>query len=286
MHGHFAHPEKLTTLQFLKQSGFSDLFIERFWRPFFGGVFLENELSTPADFFLFTLKMFATGTATLPAAGMSALPQQLAAQIARENLRLNTPVMQIAPGRIVLRSGEEITASKIVIATEASVACPWLGIHEPPVFREAICVYFTAPAPPHDEPLLMLNAQKDGLIQTLTVQTNICPTYSMGRKPLICVSIVKAAPSDDTALEGKLRGECAEWFGHSAVAQWRLLKIYRIARALPPCHFNVRVKNVLKEKEKEGILVCGDWLETPSINGALQSGRTAAEKIAALIKAR
>ena len=48
---------------------------------------------------------------------------------------------------------------------------------------------------------------------------------------------------------------------------FRFLKRYSIPKALP------KVK-----KEKNG-LHCGDWLETPSINGALVSGRKVAEKI-------
>ena len=61
----FSNPEK-TTLQYLKDLGFSSAIIESFFQPFFGGIFLEKELQTSSRMFEFVLKMFSSGTAAYP----------------------------------------------------------------------------------------------------------------------------------------------------------------------------------------------------------------------------
>jgi len=71
----------VTTKEFLRQRGFSRDVIERFFRPFFGGVFLESELGTSSSFFEFTFAMFALGRAAVPARGMQDIPRQLAAAL-------------------------------------------------------------------------------------------------------------------------------------------------------------------------------------------------------------
>jgi hypothetical protein len=46
----FAQPAS-STISFLKSYGWSDRIIENFFKPFFGGVFLERELHTSSNFF-------------------------------------------------------------------------------------------------------------------------------------------------------------------------------------------------------------------------------------------
>ena len=68
-----------TTEEGLREEGFSRQMIEQFFRPFLGGIFLEGDLKTPISMCHFVLRMFSSGSATLPAAGMGAIPVQLAA---------------------------------------------------------------------------------------------------------------------------------------------------------------------------------------------------------------
>jgi predicted NAD/FAD-dependent oxidoreductase len=65
------------------------------------------------------------------------------------------------------------------------------------------------------------------------------------------------------------------WFG-STVASWRHLRTYRIEHALPvvsPASRDPRVE--------AGVYVCGDHREGASIQGAMVSGRRAAEALLA-----
>ncbi|MDL5052311.1 NAD(P)/FAD-dependent oxidoreductase [Oscillatoria laete-virens NRMC-F 0139] len=281
LRGDLSVPAEMTAMDFLRREGFSEKFISSFWRPFYGGVFLEKNLETPAPFFLFTLRMFASGHAMLPHGGMAALPARLAKQIAPENLRLNCPVTQIAPGEVTLSSGETIHTDKIVVATDGRTACKLLGLSTVLVFRETICAHFAAPHPPYEEPILTLDSGPESFIQTLSVQSNVNPGYAPAGQALICLSVVPTPAQmalDDAAIESKLRTTCEAWFG-AAVNDWRLLRIDRIRDALPECGAGEKFAPLLEEKSRTGIELSGDWLESPSLNGALASGRKTAEKI-------
>ncbi len=84
----FAKPE-VTTAYYLEKRGFSKKIIERFFRPFFSGIFLENELKTSSRLFEFTFRMFALGHAALPAKGMEEIPKQLKAQAEKNRISVS-----------------------------------------------------------------------------------------------------------------------------------------------------------------------------------------------------
>ena len=50
-----------TTLQYLIDFGFSSKIIDRFFKPFFAGIFLESSLKTSSRMFEFVYKMFGEG---------------------------------------------------------------------------------------------------------------------------------------------------------------------------------------------------------------------------------
>ena len=61
--------------------GFSDAIIDRFFRPFLGGIFFDRELQVTSRLFEYVMRCLATGENCLPAGGIGAVAQQLAAQI-------------------------------------------------------------------------------------------------------------------------------------------------------------------------------------------------------------
>ncbi len=79
-----------TTLQMLQKRGISAQAIRRFFRPFFGGVFLDDTLSAPASLFRFYLKKFTSGRVFVPAEGIGALPAQMASRLLPGTLRLES----------------------------------------------------------------------------------------------------------------------------------------------------------------------------------------------------
>ena len=105
----FASPD-VSAMEFLREFGFSPEVIQRFFRPFFGGVFLESELQTSCRMLQFVFRMFAAGHATLPAEGMGAIPKQLADPLPKDRLRLASEVTGIDDTTVLLASGERLRA--------------------------------------------------------------------------------------------------------------------------------------------------------------------------------
>ena len=65
----YARPETTADAR-LRELGFSDAIIDRFFRPFLAGVFLDPTLSVSSRAFEFCFRAFAAGATAVPAAGM------------------------------------------------------------------------------------------------------------------------------------------------------------------------------------------------------------------------
>ena len=276
----FRRPET-TTLEALSAAGFSDALINGFFRPFFGGVFLETELRTSSRMLDFTFRMFSSGDAALPAEGMNAIARQLAASLPPDSVRLNSPVAAIETDALTLNSGERLTADALVIATEQDVAARLLGQATVSQFRGVACMYFAAEKSPVAEPILVLNGEgaAAGPVNNLCVPSLVAPSYAPPGAALISASILAdhAPEADDAKLELAVRAQLAGWFDDSTVRRWRHLRTYRIARALPEQRHVMLADGRAGVRVRPGIYICGDHLDTASINGALRAGRLAAE---------
>lgn len=272
----FRDPET-TSLQALQGAGFSPPMIERFFRPFLGGIFLDSELRTSSRMLNFVFRMFSLGNACLPAEGMEAIPRQLAAALAPDSIRLGARVVRVGPGAVTLSTGEEIRAKSVVVAVEGLVVRELLGDTISPAGQGTTCFYFSAPRPPIAQPLLVLNGDGRGPINNLCVPTVAAPSYGPGDKSLVSVTVLGIAKDPDRLL-GDVREQLGEWFG-TAVEEWRHLRTYSIPYALPaqsPPALNVPERPV---RWQHGIYVCGDHRDNASIQGAMVSGRRTAEAV-------
>ncbi len=259
-----------TTAEALEARGFSSSMVERFFRPFFGGVFLERGLSTSSRFFEYTFRMFSEGDAALPALGMGEMARQLASRLPAGALRLSAPVAAVSEGRVTLSTGEPVAASSVVVATEAAEARTLLRIPTRES-RGVSCVYFDAPADPVGEPLLVLNGEGRGLVNHLAVLSAVAPTYAPRGRSLVSVSVLGPDVPDAETIREELRG----WYG-DAVRGWRHLRTYRIPAALPVFVPPTSVATPASPRLGRHLFVAGDHRLVPSIQGALLSGRQAA----------
>lgn len=274
----FEQPEGLT-LDFLRWHGFSDTIIDRFFRPFFGGVFLEKELATSSRMFRFVYRMFAAGDATVPEDGMAALPRQLATRLPTGSIRLNSPVAAVEPGRVCLQSGEVVETNAVVVATDGPAAARLLNWPAAKSCRGVTCVYFAADASPIQEPTLVLNADEPGPINNLAVMSDVAPSYAPNGQALISVSVLGIPGNDDADLIEAVRQQLAGWYGDVA-RRWRHLRTYRIANALPDQTAPALDPARRSAQIARGLYVCGDHRADASINGALHSGWLAAQACA------
>ena len=71
----------------VQDEGFSEAIIDRFFRPFLGGIFFDTGLSVTSRLFQFVMRMLATGSNCLPAGGIGAVAEQLAAQLPPGSVR-------------------------------------------------------------------------------------------------------------------------------------------------------------------------------------------------------
>lgn len=271
-----------TTADFLQSPcGLSADLVERFFRPWFTGVFLEDELATSSRFFKFAFRMFALGDAALPELGMGAIAKQLADGLPPSMLRLSTCVKSLDRLHAHLDGGEIIDGRALVLAVEGPTAAQLTGgLFRPPASGSTTCFYYAASEPPVAESLLVLNGDRTGPINNLCVPSNVAPTYAPPGQALVSVSVVGTKSSPSADLASAVHRQLREWYG-SEVDRWSPLRSYYIQHALPlqPAHF--RDSGGPLARIAEGLYRCGDYCETSSIQGAMISGRKAAEAVLA-----
>lgn len=267
-----------TALEALRSLGLSPRVVERFFRPFLGGVFLDRELSTSSRMLDFVTRMFSLGYAALPARGMGALPEQLAEALPAGSLRLGEAVDAVESGAVRTAAGERIAARAVIVAADGSAAARLLPAVEEPRWRSTACLYFDAPEPPVEGPILVLDGGGEGPVNNLCVPSSVAPGYAPAGRALVCASVIGSPVLSDGELEAAVRAQLRGWFG-AVVDGWRHLRTYRIEHALParePPSLEPRDRTV---RLGPGLFVCGDHRESASIQGALVSGRRAARAV-------
>ncbi|QNH62380.1 protoporphyrinogen/coproporphyrinogen oxidase [Hymenobacter sediminicola] len=270
------------TLTFLRRYGWSEHIIDSFFRPFFGGVFLDRGLSTGSNFFEFVYQQFIEGEAAVPALGMQQIPEQLAQRLPAGTVRLNTPAEAVEGTTVRLRGGETLEAAAIVVATDGNTTArllPHLPQLHATAWRRTTCTYFSAPSSPgRQDRLLRLNAMPGQLAHNVSFPSDVAPDYAPEGRTLVSVSTHGEHGLPETTLTALLRAELMLWFGEE-VARWQHLRTYDLPHALPvypggqpPCQ-ELRLTSTLYR--------CGDYTAYPSLNAAMATGREVAEMLLA-----
>jgi phytoene dehydrogenase-like protein len=296
--------EEMTTATSLARQGFSPAIRERFFTPFFGGVFLEREMRTSSRYFEFLFRMFASGDAAVPRDGMEAIPQQMAAKLRSGTLTTNAVVKALRREKLVFAidvdGSAPLRARAVVLATPEPEmrrllqslpgAAPAKSLAKPRSWNRTTTFYYAADRPPVQEPILMLNGEgrAAGPVNHAMVMTEVSRAYAPAGAHLISASVVGEAPNADAAmtkLEEQVREHLREWFPSEA-DRWEPLGGFQVQYALPMQRVAEWEKsnNSVAGKAGAGIFACGDFLETASIQGALASGRRAAAATIATLK--
>jgi phytoene dehydrogenase-like protein len=278
----------ITTLASLHAAGFGPRMIDRFFRPLLGGIQLDPTLGGSARMAEAVLHCLATGDSAVPAKGMQAIPDQLAAHLAPGTVHLGVEVGSVQPGSVTTTDGRRVTAPTVVVATEGPAAARLLGDHgvTDPGSREVGCVWFDAPVAPISQRLIVLDGVRSGPALNVTVMSNIAPEYVTSAAPSGHALVAAACPnSADIAeldqaesLDKAVRAQLRRWWGPQ-VNQWRTLRVDLITHGQP----DDAPPSAPKQRQAlgDGLFVCGDHRDTPSIQGALFSGRRCAAAILA-----
>ena len=277
LHELFNRPET-STLQYLQEMRFSPSMINRFFRPFLGGIFLDANLLTSSRVAEFVLRMFSSGNTALPTNGMGTIAKQLASHLQEEHVHTQTKVIGIQGKTLQLASTETVKAEIIVIATENSIGTQLDPNIIPLPYRRVACLYYASSYSPISGPYLVLNGDGRGPINNLCVLTQVAPTYAPPGRQLISVSVLNFNEQQTSRLELEVRNQLHEWFG-SQVKDWQHVKTYLIKEAQPAQDPPFTQASTRSSKIRDGIFVCGDYRATATINGALGSGRQTAELV-------
>ncbi len=274
-------PER-TIAQALSDRGFTPAMIERFFTPFFGGITFDPTLGASSRMMEFVFRCFASGDATVPRLGMQQIPRQLASRLPREVISLNTRVTSIESGRVVTTSGD-YRANNIVLACEGPEASRLRGLPPAP-WRSSRTLWYAFPGEaPAGQRTLILDGDPGHLAQNVAFMSTVSSSYAPADHTLMCVTPPASAEllalSDDE-LDARVRARLKEWFG-PRVASWTLLQAQRIVHALPDQSPPWLTKPEWPTRLAPGLYVAGDHRDTASIDGAMFSGRRAAESILA-----
>jgi phytoene dehydrogenase-like protein len=263
----------VSTLDALRAAGVSDTAIDRFFRPFLSGVLLETELSTARRFTDLLLRGFARGDQAVPAAGMGAIPHHLAERLSPGTVRCDTPVREVAPGRVTLEDGSTLTAGAVVVATDPPSASELVAALKPVTMNSVVTHYHLAPEPPTPDSVIVLDGQARGPVANSVLLTAAAPSYAPGRH-LVSSSVVRG-----DAGELAVRRHLALLHG-TDTARWEHVATYdvRVGTPAQPAPAGRLRRPVRLE---EGLYVASDARDTGSIQGAMVSGRRAARAVVA-----
>jgi phytoene dehydrogenase-like protein len=266
--------------------GFSETFMTRFAKPFWGGISLDPTLSLSAGPALFTLKMFAEGAAILPNDGMQALPAAIAERHPDALVRLNTPVEHIVidNGRVtaVVVAGETVDASAVVVATDGPVAKTLTGIETIPTEGlGCTTVYLAGSTDPGIGKTLLLNGSGFGSVNHIAPLSNVAPSYAPQGKHLIAAVLLDTPDvrnRNPDSLNQLARAESARMLGQ-AIEEWEVVSTVTVpfAQFRQPPGFVAHLPR--NRTETLGLYLAGEYTVDSSINGAIQSGTNAAGAI-------
>jgi protoporphyrinogen oxidase len=269
--------DTLSTTEALAELGYSEAMIDRFWKPFMRGVFLENELSTSVRKFEETFSLFAKGDTVLPRLGICEIPKQMAKRLPEDSIFLKQEVKKVGECSLVTSDGKEWQGRAVVLATEEPVANRLLRLKQPNrEWNSVDCLYFSLPEKelPCTSPILHLDGSGTGPINNLTFISTLSDCAPTGRALASASVIGKKEMGIDQVVE-LANQQLSSWFGERA-KKWDFLRAYRIRHAVPNCDC---VPDL--ETKKNGVYRCGDYLGLPSIDSAMRSGRLVAESIIA-----
>ena len=267
------------------RSKFGAELTDKVLRPFLAGVFLEPELATSKRFFDIALKSFISGSPGVPREGMQAIPNQLATQLPGGSIHLNVTAQAVASTMVRTDKGD-IRCRSVVIATNARSAALLIPSLKVPASNAVTTWYHLADCSGEDltegKSTLVIDGKKfkgtvddpsRPLVNTV-VMTNNAPSYASGGRTLISSSATGVHSSAQSEL--LVRSHLASLY-KVPTSNWTHVATYPIPDALPMMTAPHDVEQSVRLSD--GVYIAGDYRQVSSINGALASGRRAAEAL-------
>jgi phytoene dehydrogenase-like protein len=274
--------DPVPTDEYLREFGFGDEIMDRFFRPFLGGIFLDKSLAVDSRQFLFIWGMLNQGQTTIPAEGIEAIPNQVAADIPRYLFRFGSRVVEILrdshghPTGVKFDTTEVMEASAVVVATEAPEARRLVGQDLETEFKSSTCLYFETPTPMVNGAYLVLNGSGSGLVNHVAPLSNAAPGYAPAGKHLASVTVLGNPAQTDEELAEAVKQELNEWVPDKGAYMWRFIRAYRVANAQMSQQVGFAEHTPGNATSRSGLYWAGEFTQNSSIDGAIRSGLDAA----------
>ncbi len=264
------HPDT-TLAEALDAAGVSRRLRQAVVTPFLAGVLGEGSGSSSAAFARLVVRSFVRGTPAVPAAGVQTLPELLAAALPPGAVHLGAPVTGL--GDAALRG-----ARAVVVATDAWTAQRLAPALTAPRANALTTFWYAVEAPPSPWNLLHVDGDGRGPVVNTAVMTNAAPSYAPPGGHLVASTVLGDHSATLVATEAAVRAQLQLVYG-VPTAGWQLLTTNALPRALPamPPPLDARRPVALGG----GVFVAGDHRDTASQQGALVSGRRAADAVMA-----
>lgn len=269
------HHHDCSLMDELRRRGLDGDLTEKVLRPFLSGVLADPELSSSRRLAELILRSFLRGRPSLPARGMQALPDQLAARLHEGTIHYGVRVLSVSGGTNAVTVSTDqglITARSVVLATDPPAAGALTGIPVPEM-KALTTFWFHAEQPPTTRNLLHVDGDRRGPVVNAAVMSNAAPGYA-SRGSLIGATVVAAADGADDAAAA--RQHTGVIFGVDPSA-WPLVRTDVVTAALPTFAPGTPLRRPVDLGD--GLFVAGDHRDTPSLQGALVSGRRAADAV-------
>ncbi|MFC6598202.1 NAD(P)/FAD-dependent oxidoreductase [Kitasatospora paranensis] len=272
-----ARPET-SAARALADRGLGPRTVDGFLKPLLGALLGDPSLTTSSRVADLVLRSYARGRLCLPAHGTGALPAQLADGLPAGTVRLGVEVTAVATDGVETARHGRIAASAVVLACDARSAAVLLPGLRVPSFHPVTTYYHAADRSPLGEPSLLLDADASGVAHTL-VLSDVHPSYAPAGRALIATTVLGRrgfGAGGPAGFEPAVRRRLAELYG-TPTEGWEFLSVRHLPDAIPampaPHHLRRSVRLLA------GLYVCGDHRDTSSVQGALVSGRRAAQAV-------
>ncbi len=265
-----AEPETITASYLTRRIG--DRAVRVLAEPFLTGVFGDQPLLTSSRVTAMIWRAFVRGRIGVPAEGMQRLVEVLAAPLPADCVYLNSPVTDI-DGQHVHTANGTVHARVVLVAADPGAAARLLPGLPVPAQRILVTTYHATREPPVHRPVLLLDGTGRSGIANSIVMSLAAPGYAPPGRHLVATT----APAEANLSEEALRRHLARLYGQPT-SDWEHIATVRadpglVAAPPPQGHLRQPVKL------SDGLFVAGDHRDTPSLQGALVSGRRAARAV-------
>ena len=263
-----------TTSELISRYRFSEKFQCNFLRPFFAGIFLDDQLSPPASLFFYYMKQFLEGKAALPKQGMGAIALDLASGIPKEKIMTGVWVTEIKGKTLQLSNDETVHFDQLVLATDPKQACELLKIDFPLQAHFGSKTFYFSMDKKLETPLPLIHLMPlhSSPLLHFSCLSQVNPALAPEGKHLISATSLQMDLADKEVAE-----ELARVLDLSP-NDFIFLKSFSIPHSLYKLGC---FAEVCQKAEAKNIMLAGDYTLFPSLQAALSSGRKAAEKIVA-----